>query len=197
VPVRQLHRRIAHAVPATALAALLTAGCAGTGPGTAGATARPSGPLASPTRYPAAVAGGACQLVDYDVITADTGAVFDVAAADQVNETYTCVLQRQGASLPDLSLSVTSVQDLDPTTFKAKVQPKTATAVPDLGKLGYSVVRPATGGAGPAVEVGWLSGNQRLIVLRLRTAAGTGQDQARDLVPKLVVLARTIDVTSV
>ncbi len=183
------------------LAAPLLAGCAASAGGAAGSGAvagtHSPAPLPSPTRYPAAVAGGACQLLDYDVVAADLGTVFDIAAAGQVDETYTCVLQQQGASLPDLALSVTSVQDLDATTFKAKLQPKGATAVTGLGKLGYSLVRPAAGGTGPVVEVGWLSGNQRVILLKLRTVAGTSTDQAKELVPKVLVLARTIDVTSV
>lgn len=160
----------------------------------AGRTAAQTRP--SPTRWPAAIAGGACQLLDYDVITTTVGFTFDVAAAGQTGGTYTCVLEQSKAKLPDMSLSIASTQ-ADPTVFKKVVAPKGSAAVPDLGKAGYSAVVAATAGAGPVVEVGWLSGNQRIITLRLRTAASTAAADAAALVPKLVALAKQIDMINV
>ncbi len=146
---------------------------------------------------PPDVAGGSCQLLDYATVTADLGLTFDVAAASQNQQTYTCVLEREGAPLPDLLLSITLVADLDIPTFKAKVIPSGATAIGDLGKIGYSRTAPATADVGPSVEVGWLAGNGRLIVLRCRLATSGTADDAAALVPKLVTLARKIDLTSI
>jgi hypothetical protein len=167
----------------------------GCGAAAAGADARPQ-VRPSPTRWPAATAGGACQLLDFDAVEATVGTSFDVAAASQAGATYTCVLERTGAHLPDLSLSVASTQ-ADVGIFKKTVVPKGAAAVPDLGRYGYSAPVPAGAGAGPGVEVGWLSGNQRLITLRLRTGADTAEADAAGLTPKLVTLAKQIDMTTV
>ena len=71
-----------------------------------------------------------------------------------------------------------------------------ATAVADLGRAAYRVGLPASGNAGLGVEVGWLTGNGRLIVLQFRFPAGTADTQVEALVPKLVTLARQIDQSS-
>jgi hypothetical protein len=150
----------------------------------------------SPTRWPAATAGGACQLLDFDVIAAIIGTSFDVAAASQTGATYTCVLEQTQQNLPDLALSVTSTQ-ADVGIFKKKVVPAGAAVVADLGKSGYRAPVPAGSGAGPGVEVGWLSGHQRIITLRLRTRPGTAPADVAALTPKLVLLAKQIDMTTV
>jgi hypothetical protein len=165
----------------------------GADPATGGADHRAA---PSPTRWPAGIAGGACQLLDFDVIASALGAGFDVAAASQAGATYTCVLERTGQNLPDLTLSVTATK-IDVNIFKSKVVPKGAAAVAELGKSGYSAAVPAGSGAGPGAEVGWLSGNQRIMVLRLRTPADTAAADAADLMPKLVALAKRIDLTTV
>jgi hypothetical protein len=180
------------------LAATIVAGAAlltGCGVPAAGADRSPQA-QPSPTRWPAATAGGACQLLDYDRIAAVVGTTFDVAAASQTGDTFTCVLEQTRTNLPDLSLSVTSTQ-ADAGIFKTTVVPSGAAAVAGLGKSGYSVAVPAAGGAGPGVEVGWLSGNQRLITLRLRMAAGAAPADAAALTPRLVTLAKQIDMTTV
>jgi hypothetical protein len=146
-------------------------------------------------RQPAAAAGGACQLLDYDVIQARLGVRFDMAASGNVDATYTCVLQPAKAELPDLSLAVTATQ-ADTATFKNSVTPKGAATVSGLGKIAYSVSVPAGGGAGPGVEVGWLSGNQRLIILRYRSPGATASGDANAILPKVVDLAKAIDLTS-
>ena len=70
---------------------------------------------------------------------------------------------------------------------------QTGATVTGLGKAGYSRSVSATGGAGTAAEVGWLSGNQRLMTLRYRTPPGTAPATATRIVPKLVVLAKRVD----
>jgi hypothetical protein len=154
-------------------------------------------PLPTPADLPAEAAGGSCQLLNFGEITTDLGLTFDIAAASQQKDTYTCVLEKEGAPLPDLTFSITLVSALDVNTFKAKVVPKGATVITDLGKIGYSRTLPAAAGVGPTAEVGWLAGNGRLIILSTRLTATSTPDDATALVPKLVVLARRIDLTSI
>ena len=149
-----------------------------------------------PNRLPAEYAGGACQLMNFDLVKASLGVDFDVAGAGNVDDSYTCVLQKVNATLPDLALSVTPTQ-ADTGLFHDKVIPKGATVLSDLGKLGYSRTAPPAGGAGPAAEVGWLSGNSRLMVLRYRSSAGTSAGDVSALLPKLVDLAKKVDQASV
>jgi hypothetical protein len=81
--------------------------------------------------------------------------------------------------------------------FSTTVVPKGSAPVTDLGKAGYSrTLTAAATGAGPGAEVGWLSGNQRLMILRYRLPPGTAPADATALVPKLVTLARQIDQAS-
>jgi hypothetical protein len=81
--------------------------------------------------------------------------------------------------------------------FKATVMRPGATAVPGIGKIAYSALLPALGGeAGPAVEVGWLSGDGRLISLQYRFPAGTADADVAAFTPKLVELAKKIDQSS-
>ncbi len=172
---------------AGAVLLLALAGCAN-GRHSAAATA-------APTRWPAGVAGGACQLLDFDVVAAAVGVSFDVAAAAQQGGTYTCVLQQQQSSFPDLTLAVTPTA-ADVSTFRGTVTPKGAATVSDLGRAGYSTTVPASGGAGPAIEVGWLAGNARLLVLRYRLAPGADPAPLAALTPKVVELARKVDLYS-
>jgi hypothetical protein len=144
---------------------------------------------------PAEAAGGACYLLDFDLVAAQLGVRFEVSAASNVGDTYTCVLRQVPAPRPDLALSVSPTL-ADPKVFADTVVPKSATVLPDLGKTGYSRTLPATGDSGPAAEVGWLSGNQRLMILRYRSAAGTADAQLAALLPRLVTLARKVDQAS-
>ncbi len=181
-------RRLA-ALAAVAVLLLTVTGCTSSAAG-APRTAHP----ASQDRLPAEYAGGACQLMNFDVVNGALGTAFEVAGAGNAGDTYTCVLQRVDAQLPDLSLAVTPTV-ADTLIFHDKVVPKGATVLSDLGKLGYSRTLTASGGAGPGVEVGWLSGNQRLMVLKYRSTPGTGE--VSPLVPKLVDLAKKVDQASV
>jgi hypothetical protein len=186
-----LHRLVGCAV--VLALALAGAGCAASATGSPRTAASPS---ASPSRAPAESAGGACQLMNYEQVSVALGVAFEVAAASSNGDSYTCVLQRVDADLPDLSLAVSPTL-ADPNVFKSTVAPKGAPVLNDLGKVGYSVDVPAADGAGPGVEVGWLSGNQRLMTLRYRGAAGTAPADASALTPKLVALAKKIDQASV
>jgi hypothetical protein len=175
--------------------ALLFAGTACTGPAAGGA---PRGARAapSPTREPAESAGGACLLVSYDEVAGALGVDFAISAASSSGDTYTCVLRQVDNALPDLALSVSPTL-ADSGVFAKSVVPKGAAPVTDLGKAGYSRTLPASAtGAGPGTEVGWLSGDQRLMTLRYRTPPGTAPADAAALVPKLVALAKEIDRAS-
>jgi hypothetical protein len=166
----------------------LAAGCtqaAATGPG------RPSPPVARPT-LPAAAAGGACQLLDYDNIARLLRVRFDVAAAGKQGQTSTCVVRRSGETLPDLVLTV-SPTTADPAVFRAEMAPKGAPAVKSLGTAGYQSTARAAPGQGPAAEVGWLSGDKRLLVLRYTLPAGAPAARAKEAGGRLAALARTID----
>jgi hypothetical protein len=179
------YRAAVRRVLVAALCALLLAGCND-------ADARPA---AQRSTAPAAVAGGACQLLDFAMVNAKLGLDLSVAAAATQDNTFTCVLQVHGASYPDLVLSV-STTTIGADVFGTTVAPKEATAVPGLGVAGYQMPTPAANNAGPGVEVGWLAGNKRIIELSLRLAPGTPDDKAAETMPKVVELAKLIDLSS-
>ena len=191
VRVARPHRLGAAAV--LALASVLASGCSGNANADSGGQQHPSGTRAP---QPAALSGGACQLLDYDVVEAAIGVRFAIAASATSRATFTCVLQPDGgADVPDLSLAVTATE-ADMSVFRSTVVPRGGTTIEDLGKLGYRVGVPASATAGPGVEVGWLSANQRLMVLRYRSATGTAQGDVDALAAKLVDLAKKIDLTT-
>jgi hypothetical protein len=176
-------------VPPVVLLLGLLAGCGG----------GPSRPAPAPSRpaQPAAVAGGSCQLLDYADVTKDVGLTFTVAASSQVGRTYTCVMEREGAALPDLMLTVTLVESLDVPTFKAKLVPSGATVLGDLGKVGYTRTVAAGADTGATVEIGWLAGNQRLITLRCRLAKDATATEVAALPAGVLALAHRIDLSSI
>ncbi|MBT8224812.1 MAG: hypothetical protein HKP61_14525, partial [Dactylosporangium sp.] len=139
-----------------------------------------------------AEAGGACQLLDYPTIRDTLGLSFSVAAAAQQGETYTCLVQPSGASFPDLALSVTP-SIADEKAFQTAAMPEGATKVEGLGKIGYSAPIEAAADAGPGVQIGWLAGNGRLLVLRLRLVPGEAPGPAAERTAQLVELAKIID----
>jgi hypothetical protein len=168
-----------------ALCAALPAGCDGAG----------ASPSAKGSTAPAAAGGGACQLLDFGMVNAKLGLDLSVAAGATQDNTFSCVLQAGGASYPDLVLSV-STTTIDAAVFGSMIQPKDAAPVEGLGLVGYQMPTPAADQAGPGVEVGWLTGNKRIIELSLRFAPGTAEEKAADAVPKVVELAKLIDLSS-
>lgn len=169
----------------------------GSGAGTGTGSSALSDPAQlKPTRLPAATAGGACPLLDYGVVVQTLGLSFEVAAGGQQDATQTCVLRRTGVSLPDLTLAVTPSR-ADPTIFRNTVMPRGAAALTGLGKIAYQIrAAPAPqSGRGAAVEVGWLSGNNRILVLRCTLPVEAPAETADGLPVKLVELARKVDQT--
>ncbi|MEV8512856.1 hypothetical protein [Dactylosporangium sp. NPDC051484] len=173
------------ALSSVGLSGVLVAGCddAGASPGAKTSTA------------PAAAAGGACQLLDFGMVNAKLGLNLSVAAGASQDNTFSCVLQASGASYPDLVLSVSSTT-IGADVFGSMIQPKDATPVQGLGVAGYQMPTPPADKAGPGVEVGWLAGNKRIIELSLRFAPGTPDEQAAEAMPKVVELAKLIDLSS-
>lgn len=144
---------------------------------------------------PAASAGGACILWDYDFIKSKIGVKFDVAASDQVDDTSTCVVQTETADWPDLSLSVVESTKADATLFTKELMPKKATKVKGLGKAGYQLVTKAAGKHGPTVEIGWLSEAEQLQTLRFTFPKDAKSGAVDDLSPRLLDLAKAMDTT--
>jgi hypothetical protein len=145
-------------------------------------------------RPPASAEGGACLLLNFDVVEQIAGLRFDVAGAGQSEGSFTCVLRTASTPYPDLTLAVTSTT-ADAVAFRSAAMPKGATAVTALGLAGYTLAVPAAAGAGAGVDVGWLSWDSRLIMLRYRSAPAASADIGA-LVPKLIALARKVDQTN-
>jgi hypothetical protein len=140
----------------------------------------------------AAAAGGACRLLDYAAIERTIGVRFDVAAAMRKGRTRSCVVQAMGAGRPDLALSMTPTS-IDAKLFAGTVVPAKATKVPDLGKAAYrAAVKPGRG-HGPGIEVGWLSRDKHLIIMRYTLATNAPAGAADELAPKLVELAKQVE----
>lgn len=194
-------RRGCRRLAAVAVFAILVGTLAGCGPASGPVSPGPvsSRPGAIPSVLeptPASLAGGACLLLDYDVIKSTIGTQFNVAASAVKSGTYTCVVQDSQASYPDLTLAITAT-DLATSDFKSTVVPHGSTPVTKLGKIGYEIVQPAGTGVGPTIEIGWLSGNDRLIVMRYTFDADASMADASALLDKMIELARKVDITTV
>ncbi len=153
-------------------------------PGATSATPSPGPPP------PAAAAGGACKVLDYASVAAATGMRFEVAAAGGSGKAMSCVLQLIDARYPDLTLSAVPSK-ADARTYNNTVRPKGAKWLPGVGETAYSRTLAPVGAAGPAVEVGWLSHDGRLMSLRYTYPAGAAA--APSLVSRLAALARQVD----
>jgi hypothetical protein len=153
----------------------------------------PARPLA--TQWPASVAGGACQLLDYASIEAAINVRFDVAAASQRGKTLTCVVQHSDASKPDLTLAVTATT-ADAAVFRSTMVPDKAQKVGGLGTAAYRVRVAAGRTQGPGVEVGWLSASKRLLTLRFTFPPGADSGAVDDMSNGLVDLAKQVDKTT-
>jgi hypothetical protein len=146
-------------------------------------------------QQPAASAGGACILWDYAFIEEKIGVKFTVAAADQVDDASTCVVQTERDEWPYLVLSVVESTKADASLFNSELIPKKATKLKGLGKAGYRLITKASGGHGPTVEIGWLSEAAQLQTLRYAFAEGAAADEVNEMSPKLLALAKAMDTT--
>ena len=145
---------------------------------------------------PAASAGGACILWDYDFIQEKIGVKFNVAASDQVDDTSTCVVQTVARAWPDLTLSVVESTPADADLFLADLKPRKAKTVKGLGKAAYRLNSAASGDHGPVVEIGWLSEAKQLQTLRFTFAKGAKSTDVSDMNTKLLALAKAMNTTA-
>ncbi len=164
---------------------LALSGCSATD-----ASADQAMPPVQVVRPAAASAGGACILWDYAEIEQQLGVRFDVAAAGQVDDTSTCVVQAAGGTRPDLMLSVVEQTSADAELYNADLVPATATKVKGLGKAAYRLVTTAGAADGPVVEVGWLTADRQLMTLRFTFAEGATVAEADDMADRVVSLAK-------
>ncbi len=145
---------------------------------------------------PAASAGGACILWDYDFIAEQIGVTFDVAAADQVDDTSTCVVRTVSADWPDLALSVVESTNADAGLFYSDLMPEKATRLKGLGKAGYRLNTGSTAEHGPVVEIGWLSEAKQLQTLRFTFARNLKPGDLAAMNTKLFGLAKAMNTTN-
>lgn len=170
------------------LAGSSLAGCGGDEP-------RTTIPPPQVVDLPAAAAGGACQLLDFPVIEEATGVRFDVSAAGAHRGSHTCVVRSETAERPELTLSVTKTT-ADVSTFKEEMVPGGGKALSGLGKTAYRATMAPGKDHGAGVEVGWLTGDGRLINLQYVLPAGEDRAAADAFADKIVTLAKTIDSSS-
>jgi len=179
--VRDLRRPWRTAVAALALLVVVAgAGCDDD------ATADPDG------GWPIGAAGRACQLLEYATVEAALGTAFDTAGGASSGSTFTCVLTQGGQEFPDLTLAV-SPSSIDELVFTATVNPSNSVPVAELGRIAYSLQRPAAGAQGPGIEVGWLSASGKLMMVRYTFAPEPPAEAVAALGPKLIEFAKQID----
>jgi hypothetical protein len=181
--VRDRLRVVLRAVALLATVVGITAACAD-GDGGAG------------SQWPPAAAGRACQFLNYDIVAETIGVRFDTAGGASKDETYSCALTQAENAFPDLTLAVTETE-ADEVIFIATMIPSGATRIADLGRVGYRIGFPSARGAGPGIEVGWLSTYGRLMIMRFTLPAGTTSAEVQKFIPKLVALAKTIEAKEI
>jgi len=172
-----------------AAAALALAGC------TDRAATASGLPPVQVVEQPAASAGGACILWDYAFIAKEIGVEFSVAAADQIEDTSTCVVQTENGDWPDLTLSVVESTKADADLFLANVMPAKASKLKGLGKAGYRLVSGASGDHGPTIEIGWLSEAAQLQTLKFTFPKNAKPAAVTQLSTRLLTLAKAMDTT--
>jgi hypothetical protein len=178
-------------VALAAIAAVLAlAGC------TDNAASASEPPPVQIVEQPAASAGGACILWDYAFIQKEIGVKFTVAAADQVADTSTCVVQTDDGDWPDLALSVVESTTADGNLFLDNLMPAKATKLKGLGKAGYRLVSAAGGGHGPSIEIGWLSEAAQLQTLKFTFAKDAATGDVSQMSTRLLALAKAMDTTA-
>jgi hypothetical protein len=153
-------------------------------------------PAIQQVQQPAASAGGACILWDYAFIEEKVGVTFDVAAADQADDTSICVVQTVTAPWPDLSIAVVETTSATAKQFLADLKPAKSTTLKGLGQAGYRLNTGASGGHGPVVEIGWLSEAKQLQTLRFTFAKDAKASDVTAMNDKLLDLAKAMDTTT-
>jgi hypothetical protein len=147
----------------------------------------------APQVRPAALAGGACLLIKFETLERLLGQHYTIAASAKNATTNTCVVRTEEAAVPEVAVSVTPSK-ADVAVFNDVVKPKGSTAVAGVGRAAYQQVTAAKAPNGPLLEIGWLTGDARLLFLRWTLAPGADATAAA---PKLVELAKALDKSSI
>lgn len=187
--LRQLNKRGAAA--AITAAAMTFTGCAGP----ASAPPQPSVSASPSPQVNLAEAGDACLLLDSGRLQQRIGVMFEVAASAAKTKTHTCVTRPAAAALPELSLSVTATKT-DAAVFKDVIRPDGAKSVSGLGRAAFFVIS-LKKGRPPSIEVGWLAGNARMLLLKITMPDGSDQVAAKEMAKRLIAVARDIDKRSI
>jgi hypothetical protein len=153
-------------------------------------------PAIQQVEQPAASAGGACILWDYDFIKEKLGVTFDVAASDQIDDTSICVVQTVEAQWPDLSISIVESTQATAKQFLDDLKPAKSTTLKGLGQAGYRLNSPPSAGHGPVVEIGWLSQAKQLQTLRFTFATTAQSADVTTMNNNLFELAKAMDTTT-
>ncbi|SDT77988.1 hypothetical protein [Actinoplanes derwentensis] len=153
-------------------------------------------PSESAVEIPAAAAGGACILWDYDLIQQTVGIRFEVAASDQVDDTSSCVVQKTDEPWPDLSLSVVETTKANAEVFLEERMPAKAAKLKGLGRAGYRAYGQPAGEHGISTEIGWLSEAKQLQTLRLTFPKGTPAAEVKKFDAGLLDLAKALSTTN-
>lgn len=161
--------------------------------GVAGCTADLPTPKPAPQVRPAALAGGACLLIRFETVERLLGQRFTIAASAKKDSTNTCVVRTEEAAVPEVAVSVTPSK-ADVAVFNDVVKPKGSTAVAGVGRAAYQAITAEKAPSGPILEIGWLTGDARLLFLRWTLAPGADPAAAA---PKLVDLAKELDKSSI
>jgi hypothetical protein len=144
------------------------------------------------SRWPASAAGIACQLLEYDAVAAKLGTRFDTAGGAKRDNTLTCALTQKDLAYPYLTLALTPTT-IDSVVFTESVKPQGAYSMPDLGAIAYRLSIPATGDAGPGLEMVWLSETSRLMILKYGFPPSATPEEIEALTPKLLALAQQVE----
>ena len=195
--------RLARIAGASALLAVLAAATAcGGGGGGDGAPAASGSPSSSVLAESAPQPGGspseekkaqgACEYFNVEAVGADLGVKFEVVQPAEADNAQVCVLQTTKGSFPDLTLA-TAKTKADKASFQATMMPEEADGVDGLGKAAYKVLLAERDGSGPVAEVGWLSNAGRIFTLRFTSAKGTGTDEVKGHMDKLIEIAKAVE----
>ncbi|MEU5153259.1 hypothetical protein [Glycomyces sp. NPDC021274] len=149
-----------------------------------------------PVELDLADAGGACPLIDGELLNSITGLHFRFAsggpgeeAGDDAPAQTSCAVQTGEAAYPDLTYYVIPVEaTVD--VYKEELADGTE-EIDGLGEAAYWIVHTEDTGAGPALEMGWYDAGT-IFEMRYTTPVGTDPAVVNDLVAGFTELAQGI-----
>ncbi|THV42659.1 hypothetical protein [Glycomyces buryatensis] len=143
-------------------------------------------------------AGGACTLIDGDLLDSVTGEHFRFASGgpepdgeeEDAPAQLSCAVQTGEAAYPDLTTFIAPT-DASADVYKDE-EPGDSEEIEDLGDAAYWIVHTEDTGAGPALELGWLA-DGNMFEMRYTTPEGTEAGTVEELVPGFTDLAKSIN----